>query len=303
MKDPATEAQPLGRLTAVVEHLVRIIAWGTQVGAAVTYLGITAQPPAWQTIYAKDPVSVIILWLSSLSMAFIWGVSLRGEARRFCDRRSQRLHRKTGLIGHGSVALIAALSAAQQHDRLGLWIILGMTAFAATTTWASWMQTQLLPDDDQAVVDTIIARETAERVAAHQAIEREQRRRRLTAIVESLGHTITDPAPPAGKPAAPPAVKWTIPKGKHAPLVYFIRNGNRMKIGTTTALRRRIRALALRDENVALLVPGDHRREHEYHKQFAALRVGNTEWFTFKDSLADYVTAHANQTAQKGQGK
>jgi hypothetical protein len=300
VKDPAAEARPLGRLTVIAEHFLRVTAWGVQAAAAVTYLTITAQPSAWQTMYAKDSFSVIMFLLFSMTMTFIWGASLREETRRFYDRTSQRLHRKAGLVGHGSVALIAALAASQEPQRLGLWIVLGMMAFTATTTWTTWMQTQLLPDDDQAVVDTVIARETAERIAAHQAVERERRRRRLTQIVESLGYTIAEPEPPASAPTAPPAVKWTIPKGKHAPLVYFIRNGNRMKIGTTTDLKRRIRTLALREDNVALLVNGDHRREREYHKQFAALRVGNTEWFAHEGALADYVTDHANQ---KGQGK
>jgi hypothetical protein len=98
-------------------------------------------------------------------------------------------------------------------------------------------------------------------------------------------------------------VKWTVPKDKHAPFVYFIRNGNRMKIGTTTDLKRRIRTLALREENIALLVNGDHRREREYHKQFAALRVGNTEWFAHEGALADYVQAQVSRISQKGQGK
>lgn len=303
MKDPATEAEPLDRLTAIFEHFVRITAWGMQAVAAVAYLAITAQPSAWQAMFTKDPISVILLWSFSLAMAFIWGVSLWEEARRFYDRRSQRLHRKAGLVGHLSVLLIAALAAAQQGQQIGLWAVLGTVASAATLTWTVWMQTQLLPDDDQAVVDTIIARETAERAAAHNAAERARHRRRLTAIIESLGYTITEPAPPVSKPADNQATRWTIPKGKHAPLVYFIRNGNRMKIGTTTDLKRRIRTLALREDNVALLVNGDQRVEHGYHKQFAALRVGNTEWFAFRDALADYVNDRANQISEKGQCK
>jgi pimeloyl-ACP methyl ester carboxylesterase len=303
VKDPATEARPLGRLTVIAEHFLRITTWGTQAASAVTCLVITAQPSAWQAMYAKEPFSVIMFLLFSMTMTFIWGASLWEETRRFYDRASQRLHRKAGLVGHGSVALIAAMAASQEPQRLGKWIALGAVVFTATTTWTVWMQAQLLPDDDQAVIDTIIARETAERIAAHQTVEREQRRRRLTAIVESLGYTLTEPAPPASKPAAPPAVKWTVPKDKHAPFVYFIRNGNRMKIGTTTDLKRRIRTLALREENIALLVNGDHRREREYHKQFAALRVGNTEWFAHEGALADYVQAQVSRISQKGQGK
>jgi hypothetical protein len=300
VQDPTTAAQPFSRLTVIAEHLLRVLAWGMQAVAAVAYLAVTARPSAWRVMYGEDPMSVVMILLFAATMTFIWGASLWEETTRFYDRGSQRLHRKAGLVGHLSVALVAALAASQQSQRVGLWIVLAVVAFTATTTWTTWMQTQLLPEDDQAVVDTIIARETADRLAAHNAVERERRRQRLTGIVESLGYTIAEPATPASEPTAPPPVKWTIPKGKHAPLVYFIRNGNRMKIGTTTDLKRRIRTLALREDNVALLVNGDHRREREYHKQFAALRVGNTEWFAHEGALADYVTDHANQ---KGQGK
>jgi hypothetical protein len=303
VQDPTTAAQPLSRLTVIAEHLLRILAWGMQAVAAVAYLAVTARPSAWRAMYSEDPMSVVMILLFAVAMTFIWGASLREETTRFYDRGSQRLHRKAGLVGHLSVALVAALAASQQSQRVGLWIVLAVVAFSATTTWTTWMQTQLLPDDDQAVVDTVIARETAERIAAHQAVERERRRRRLTQIVEGLGYTIAEPEPPASAPTAPTAVKWTIPKGKHAPLVYFIRNGNRMKIGTTTDLKRRIRTLALREDNVALLVNGDHRVERGFHKQFASLRVGNTEWFDDKDALADYVRDNAKPTAQKGQGK
>lgn len=295
--------QPLGRLTAIVEQALRIVVWATQAGAAITYLTVTAQPDAWRRIYATHPVDAIFFWLSCLSMVFVWGICLWEEWRLFYNRRLQRLNRKVGLLCHLGALLIATLTAAQLPHRAGWLAVLGAVSFAAFATWATWMQTRFLPDEDQAVIDAIIRREEAQQAAAYDASDREKRRARLTSIVESLGYTLTDAPASTGKPADAPAIKWTIPAGKHAPLVYFIRNGNRMKIGTTTELKRRIRTLALRAENVALLVDGDQRREREYHKQFAAHRIGNSEWFAYEGNLADYVHTQIAALSRKDQPK
>lgn len=298
-----TDPQPLGRLTAIVDHALRAVVWGTQAGAAITYLTVTAQPAAWRHLYSTNPVDTVFLWLTALSMVMVWALCLWAEAKLFYDRRQQKAHRRVGVLCHFGALLIAALAAAQLPNRVGWLAVLGTVSFAAFSTWACWMQARLLPEEDQAVIDTIIRREIAQRAAVYEASSREQRRARLTAIAEGLGYTLTHrPAQPE-KPAHAPVAQWTIPAGKHAPLVYFIRNGNRMKIGTTTDLKRRIRTLALREDNVALLVNGDQRVERGYHKQFAALRVGRTEWFAYEGALADYVTNHASQAAQKGQGK
>lgn len=286
--------QPLGRLTTVLDHIVRSIAWTTQAGVATVYLIITLRPSAWQPMLDKDPFGVYCMWLFAICMAWMWALCLWEEQRRFYDRLVQRSRRRLGLVSHLSVLFIAGVAASGSTDRVGVWVLLGMLCFAAIATWASWMQTRLLPDEDQAVIDAIIQREAAQRAAIHDASEREKRRQRLTAIVKSLGYTLADAAPQAEKPDDAPAVRWTIPASKHTPLVYFIRNGNRMKIGTTTELKRRIRTLALRPENVALLFEGDQRRERAYHKQFAEQRIGNTEWFAYEGALADYVH---NQTA------
>lgn len=290
--------QSLGRLTTILDRIICGLAWATQAAAATVYLIVGTRPAAWQPMIDKNPVSVISAALFTLGMLTVWALSLWGEHARFYDRLIQRSYRKIGWIGHLSVLLIAAATTVERPNRVGLWVVLGMLCFAAAATWSSWMQTRFLPDEDQAVIDAIIAREAAAQAAVHDASQREQRRVRLTAIVESLGYTLTDAPAQAGKPAEAAATRWTIPPGKHAPLVYFIRNGNRIKIGTTTELKRRIRTLALRPENVALLVDGDRRLEREYHKQFADLRVGRTEWFAYEAALADYVHA---QTAQKGQ--
>jgi hypothetical protein len=294
--------RPLGRLTTAVERMVCAIAWATQVAAAATYLVIGGRPSVWRSLFDKDPVSVLLTWMVVVCLLALWAVSLRQEQLHFYDRSAQRVHRKAALFGHLGVLFIAAVAAAASPHRIGLWVILGMLCFASVVTWASWMQARFLPDEDQAVIDALFAREAAQRAAVHDASEREQRRERLTAVVSGLGFELTDAAAPSAL-AETPAVKWPIPKGKHAPLVYFIRNGNRLKIGTTVELKRRIRTLALRAENVALLVDGDQRREREYHQQFAEHRIGNTEWFAYEGALVDYVRAEASRISQERQGK
>lgn len=295
--------QPLGRLTTVLEHIVRGIAWTTQASAATVYLIIALRPSAWQHMLDKDPVDAIFMWVFTIAMAAMWMLSLWQEQQRFYDRLIQRSCRRIGLTCHLGVAGVAVLTASQSPDRLALWLVLGMLCFAAFATWVSWIQTRFLPDEDQAVINAIISREAAQRAAIHDASERERRRGRLTAIVASLGYSLTDAPPQADKPAEAPEVRWTIPAGKHTPLVYFIRNGNRMKIGTTTELKRRIRTLALRPENVTLLVDGDQRREREYHKQFAEHRVGDTEWFAYEGTLADYIHDQTALLSRKDQHK
>jgi len=80
-----------------------------------------------------------------------------------------------------------------------------------------------------------------------------------------------------------------IPNRKHGHVVYFILNGNRVKIGTTTNLRNRVRTLALKPRNVIACVPGNRQREDEMHAMFSKLRIDGTEWFSFEGPLVDAV--------------
>lgn len=298
-----TASEPLGRLTTIVEHVLRAIVWGTQAAAAIAYLAATAQPAAWRHLYATNPVDTVFIWLTALSMVMVWALCLWAEARLFYDRRQQKAHRRVGALCHLGALLIAAGAAAQLPQRVGWFAVLGTVSFAAFSTWICWMETRFLPDEDQAVIDEIIRREIAQQTAVYDARNREKQRARLITIAEGLGYTITDKPTQTRKPADVPAVKWSIPAGKHAPLVYFIRNGNRMKIGTTTDLKRRIRTLALRPENVVLLFDGGHSAERAFHKQFAEHRIGNTEWFASEGTLTDFVHEQTHRVAQEGQEK
>jgi hypothetical protein len=67
-------------------------------------------------------------------------------------------------------------------------------------------------------------------------------------------------------------------------VVYFLGHGSRIKIGYSTNLAQRVSALALRRENVLLVLAGDRHLERALHRSFAAFRVQSTEWFT--DSVA-----------------
>lgn len=294
--------QPLGRLTTVLEHILRALAWTTQAGAATAYLAICLRPSAWEQARDTNSVSVLCMVVFAVAATCIWALSLWLEQHRFYDRFTQRACRKVGLISHGVALAVASTAVVESQDRIVIWIGLPFLGSAAAAVWAAWMQTRLLSDEDQAVIDEIISREATQRAASYNASERERRRVRLTSIAEGLGYALTD-GPRPSPPANAPAVTWTIPAGKHAPLVYFIANGNRMKIGTTTELKRRIRTLALRPDNVVLLVDGDRRRERAYHQQFAHLRVGRTEWFAYEGALADYVHAQTGHLTQKGQGQ
>ncbi|MFD9192964.1 GIY-YIG nuclease family protein [Streptomyces phaeochromogenes] len=80
-----------------------------------------------------------------------------------------------------------------------------------------------------------------------------------------------------------------VPEGRHAPVVYFLRNGERVKIGTSTNLRQRILALALRRQDLLLVVEGDHETERAFHDQFAKQRVAFTEWFHLAGGLARWL--------------
>lgn len=81
------------------------------------------------------------------------------------------------------------------------------------------------------------------------------------------------------------------PTTSHAPIVYFLRNGNRLKIGTSTNLRERVGSLSLRMRDVILIVEGGRDVERAFHQHFAGQRVKNTEWFAFSGAVNRWVRA------------
>lgn len=84
----------------------------------------------------------------------------------------------------------------------------------------------------------------------------------------------------------------------HAPVVYFVRVGHRVKIGTSKNLRERLLALYLGPQDVLAVVPGNRHVEAAYHRRFAdsnaeapgrpeLFRVGlHLRWFLSRRRLA-----------------
>jgi hypothetical protein len=75
----------------------------------------------------------------------------------------------------------------------------------------------------------------------------------------------------------------------HDPLVYFIRNGSRLKIGWTTNLSGRLSSLALPQTAVLATIDGGPEREEAMHGRFAQARVGRTEWFELTPELEAFI--------------
>lgn len=71
-------------------------------------------------------------------------------------------------------------------------------------------------------------------------------------------------------------------------VVYYMRLGNRVKIGWTTNLT--VRRAAIQPEEVMVTEPGGQKLEYQRHQQFKHLRVSG-EWFRLEGPLADHIDA------------
>ncbi|MGW3024814.1 GIY-YIG nuclease family protein [Streptomyces sp. NPDC001221] len=80
-----------------------------------------------------------------------------------------------------------------------------------------------------------------------------------------------------------------VPDGRHGSVVYFLRNGDRVKIGTSTNLRQRVENLSLRRQDLILVVEGDRTAERVFHDRFDGQRIGFTEWFHLAGDLARWL--------------
>ena len=298
-------ARPPANVPTFIDRALGIFVWACQAGVAAMYLLMTFDSDVWRPMFDKDKFFAICAWTTVACGLILWAICLWQEQQHFYHPMMRRFLRKMGAISHLMVLAFAFASAAESKHYIGLWIVLGMFAPMAFIVWHSWMRTRLLPAEDQAVIDDIIARESQQAAAQFAAREKELRRQRLDAITASLGYQLVDEsAETADKPhtATDETPRWEIPPHKHDPLVYFIRNGNRIKIGTTTCVKKRIRTLALREDNIVLLLAGGAQQERELHQHFAGLRIGNTEWFAYDGPLIDFVhtqTTRARKEIEK----
>ncbi len=74
-------------------------------------------------------------------------------------------------------------------------------------------------------------------------------------------------------------------------VVYYLRLGDRVKIGTTANPRQRF--AAIRHERLLAMERGDRGLEQRRHTEFAADRLGTSEWFAGSERLL----AHADVLA------
>lgn len=123
----------------------------------------------------------------------------------------------------------------------------------------------------------------------HQLVKTSLERKRQLDQVQKPARRPQPPTKPAGPVGEPVDDIGALLQQAHAPIVYFIRNGSRVKIGTTQNLKRRLAALTLRAEDVVRAEHGDQRHERSLHERFADQRAGNTEWFDLAGPLAEYL--------------
>lgn len=72
-------------------------------------------------------------------------------------------------------------------------------------------------------------------------------------------------------------------------IVYYLRFGDRVKIGTTANPRQRFSAI--RHEEVLAFERGDRRLEQRRHLEFAEERQGSSEWFVRSERLDAHIDA------------
>lgn len=72
-------------------------------------------------------------------------------------------------------------------------------------------------------------------------------------------------------------------------VVYYLRFGDRVKIGTTGNPKQRF--AAIRHEDLLALEPGDRRTERRRHAEFAGDRLGTSEWFALSPAISAHIEA------------
>ena len=77
----------------------------------------------------------------------------------------------------------------------------------------------------------------------------------------------------------------------HVDIVYYLRFGDRIKIGTTANPRQRLARLW--HDEVLAFEKGDRLLEHRRHREFAAARLGRSEWFASSPDLEEHIGALA----------
>ena len=70
---------------------------------------------------------------------------------------------------------------------------------------------------------------------------------------------------------------------------YFLRNGDRIKIGFSRNPKARAVSLSLRESDILGVVPSQQKFERRCHETWEDIRIGNTEWFHATDELLEWI--------------
>lgn len=247
---------------------------------------------------AHGLMDAIYLCISFVTLVLLWLFCLYVERRHQYERKEAKWHRRRGYLIQVMVLGVYTVSQIQGKypaAPLVLVALIGLTY----RVWRSWMNARALTPERQKEIDELLEerdRRFKERIAAERAEASELRFQAVRARYELPGTpTVATPTEAAG-----PTIDWQIPKGRHTDVVYFLRNGDRAKIGTTTDLRARVRRLSLRMDDLVLVIAGGLPVERSMHQKFRELRVGNTEWFQYRDSLLQYVTEQRSEILAEG---
>lgn len=129
----------------------------------------------------------------------------------------------------------------------------------------------------------------------------------LTMLVQQAKTGMTRLSLPADERAA--VIAGARPKpvgdymgGVHGPVVYFLENGDRVKIGHSTNLRSRVKSLALQEKDVLLLLQGGLTLERALHSTFAKERIDATEWFAKSERIVEFIRSKSSQLAATDAG-
>lgn len=136
----------------------------------------------------------------------------------------------------------------------------------------------LSPEDDRLEVASAIERL---RFAGFNVLHPE-----VFALAVRAARDVADSPPPQ----IPSLYKWgEIRRRQQAQsVVYYARIGNRVKIGYTIDIQRRMSAI--NPEEILATEPGGPKIELERHRQFASLRV-HGEWFRLEEPLVSHIAA------------
>ncbi|MEU2851768.1 GIY-YIG nuclease family protein [Streptomyces syringium] len=244
--------------------------------------------------YGTGTFDTVSLVGSFAMMIVSWLTLLGSEQVNRHERDQAKRIRRTGYAIQ--LLVVSAGTAGCWHKSPWSGIVVGFMVLLSMLTWRGYMDSLALHPEDQKVLDDIIEQRRARQ---QERLAEEQRRRRAGQLAEAAARYGYDLAEDQLKDEAPPGIRWEIPTRKHPSLVYFIRNGNRVKIGTTTDLRRRIRTLALRSEHVVLIERGGRELEREFHERFAKYRDGKTEWFRDVGTLNAYIAERVEAIRQR----